>query len=320
MVLRVAGTLLVSLLLAAGASANAAPQSQSPGETIVIPFEPPLDQSVRYRSETSEQKDGRTKMSWSVESYRFEETKGGYRLSVEPVSSGSNEHDPVKLEFMKRLEELTKQPFVLRLNEDADIVELERGDEYWSKIIRALREAFSEMKPRRPEQEKLVEALVGLYENMPPETRLAKLTESIQPLVDFAWTETSIGKPIVTAVETASPLGPVKQEVAITLTKVSDGFAYLTIRSGIPSAELKKLTAAMFDKLNNGALKPEDVAKAKAHLNAAKDFNAETVADYKISTDDGMLESFYSTRAVTARTEGDRLERKTKTLSIKRID
>lgn len=319
MMLRLLGAVLAGLLIAANASANVTPEVKSAGETVLIPFDPPLGGTLRYRWETAEQKDGETRMSWSVDSYRFEEAKDGYRLMVEPVSSGSNEKDRAKLAFSKQLEELTKLPFVLRLNDNAEIVELERGDEYWAKIIQALRDVLTRLDSKRPGHGKMIEAIVGLYEKMPAEARLAKLTEPIQPLVEFAGIETSLGKPIIAAIETSSPLGPVKREVAITLTRISDGFAHLTIRSSIPTAELKKLTASMFDRLNNGALKPEEIAKVKAQLALAKDFKAETVADYKISTEDGMLESFHSTQTVTM-AEGEKQERRIKTLSVKRLD
>lgn len=312
-------TALVAGLLVAWAPAGASPQAQAGGETVLIPFEPPVDTTLRYRWEQSELKDGKLQTSWSVDDYQFEEATDGYRLVVTPVSSGSNETNPAKLELQKKLEELTDLPFVLRLNKDADIVELERAEEYWSKIIAALRDGLARLEPKRPGHDKMVDAVMGMFTDMSDETRLAKLTEPIQPLVDFAWTETSIGKPLLTSVKSTSPLGPVQQHVAITLQRVSDGFAYLTIRSSIPSSEMKKLTAALFDRLNNGALEPEDVAKARAQLAAAENFKAETVADYKIAIEDGMLESFHSTHTVTAISKG-KPESRTKTMSVKRTD
>jgi hypothetical protein len=319
MVRRFFGGVVAGLLLATGATASVTPQAQVSGETVLIPFDPPLDQNLRYRWEQTEQKEGRTEISWSIDSYRFEEADDGYRLIVEPVSYGSNEDDPLKLELARKLQELSKLPFVLRLNEDAEIVGLEGEDEYWSKIIGALREVLSTIEPKRAEHDKVIESIVGLYADMPAETRLAKLTEPVQPLVEFAWAETSIGVPIMGTVETMSPFGPVKQEFTITLTKVSDGLASLTIRSTIPKQEMKKMTAALFDRLNNGALQPEQIAKMKSELAAAEHFNATTVAEYEISTEDGMLETFHSTQTITV-SEDDKPQRKVKTLSVKRVD
>lgn len=303
----------------AAAPAHATPDAQKPGDSILIPFEPPFGEKLRYRWETTESRRGKTDMSWSVDDYRFEEAEGGYRLTVEPVSSGSNEDDPLMLELQKRLAELTKLPFVLRLSEDAEIVELERSDEYWNKIIAALTGALKTMEPKRPGHDKMVEAVIGLYRDMTPETRLAKLTEPIQPLVEFGWTEPSLAEPIQTELETSSPLGTIKQKVSITLTKIEDGLAHLTIRSSVPTDELKKLTTAMFERLNNGALTPDQVSTMKAQMAAARDFSVESVASYKVSTEDGMLESFQATQTITM-TEKDQPERRVKTLSMKRVE
>lgn len=318
MLLRIAGLFLLGLSLAA-ASAAATPEGQQAGDSVVIPFEPPLGETLRYRWERAEKRGDETTMSWSVDTYRFEEVEGGYRLFVEPVSSGSNEDDPIMLELARKLDQLIKLPYVLRVNEDAEIVELERGDEYWAKIIEALTSALKTMEPKRPGHDKMIEGIIGLYSDMSPEARLAKLTEPVQPMVEFGWTEPSLAEPVITTLETASPLGPVKQNISVTLTKVSDGFAHLTVRSSIPTEALRKLTSAMFDRMNNGAIPAADVAKLKMALAAAKDFNAETVADYKVSVEDGLLETFHSTQTITM-TESDKPVRRTKSLSVTRIE
>lgn len=290
------------------------------GETILIPFDPPIGQDLSYRWEKSDQKDGVTTISWSVDRYRFEESKGGYRLFVEPVSSGSNEKDPKKIELMKKLEELTKQQFVLRLNDEARIAELENADEYWRKITQALREVLSAGKVDATGA-KVIESVVRLFENMPAEVRLAQLTESVQPLVEFAYTETTLGKPIKASLDTQSPFGgTIKQDVVVSLTKVADGTAHLTIRSNVPRSELEKLSQAFIARLGSGIIKEGDAAKAKAAIAAMKDFKSETVADYKISIADGMLETFKSTQTTTFSGEGKGTTTRVKTVSLTRVD
>ena len=64
--------------------------------------------------------------------------------------------------------------------------ELERGKEYWAKITQALRDGLSGLDSKRPGHGKMVEAIVGLFENMPAEAWLAKLTEPIRPLLNLA--------------------------------------------------------------------------------------------------------------------------------------
>lgn len=103
------------------------------------------------------------------------------------------------------------------------------------------------------------------------------------------------------------------------LTDVSDGLAHLAVRTSIPRSELEKATGALFEKFRSGALKPEEVAKAKAALPALKDFKSETVADYYISIEDGMLKSFQSTQTISVN-EGEKTEVQVKTLSMRRVD
>lgn len=309
------------LLLPAAASAITVPTTEAAGETVAIPFDPPIDENVRYRWEIVDEREGSTTMSWSINSYSFEGIEDGYRLTVTPVSSGSNEKDALKLSAMKRLAELTKRPFVLRLNESAEIVELVRSDEYWADIFKAVSASLSEDKSiESQKQARAIRSVMALLEGMPAEAKLAKLTESIQPVVEFAFTEMTRGEPIHATIDTTSPFGgTLKQNIVISLTAVRDGFAHLTIRYDVPREELEKLTRALLDGVGKEALSASEREKIKASIATLKDFKSETVADYKIWLEDGMLENFQSTQRITVR-EGDRPKVRVKTQSLKRLD
>ena len=234
------------------APATSAPNTDGGAETVTIPFDPPLDGSIKYRWQRTDDRDGKTTMSWAVNQYSFEETADDIRLSVKAVSSGSNEADPDKLRIRARLEELMDLPYVLRLNADAEIVEMESGDEYWTKIFQALREALVKDKPTADEA-KAIEGVISVFQQMPPDVELAKMTESVQPLVEFGNVELTVGDPIVTEIETASPFGGLlKQNVAITLHKVVDHVAFVTIRSSVPREEFAKIVGAFFDQVGEG--------------------------------------------------------------------
>lgn len=309
------------LLVALASGVNASPKAQPVGETISIPFDPPLGESLSYRWEQIVQSAGATSVSAWVGTYRFEEDDKGHRLFIKPISYDSNEKDPKKLELAKKIEGLTKQPFVLRLNEDAQIVEMEHGEKYWTKIIKALREVLSARDAKLDAaQEKAVEAVVGMFEKMPVGARLAKLTESAQPLVEFAYAQASVRQPIKAALDTPSPFGgTIKQDVVVSLTKVHDGFAHLTVRSTVPRAELEKMAASMLDKLGNGGLRANDLAKARSALAGMKDFKSDTVADYKISLESGMLEAFSATQTIVT-AAGDKVDKRVKTISLTRVN
>ena len=303
---------------AIAAPALAVPQTRVAEAAAAIPFDPPLGESVSYRWERTDEKDGKADISWAVHEFRFEEVADGYRVTVEPVSSGTNENDPVKQRVIKRLNELTKRPFVLRLNHDAEIMELEHSDEYWARIIEALRDGLSEGMPE-PGGAEAIKMVTDMFERMSPDARLAQLTENIQPILEFAMTESSVGDPISVQVDTPSLFGgTLKQDVVISLTKVQDGFAYLTNRSSIPREELEKLTAAVVELAKAAAPGKLESSKAQAQLAALKEFKSETVSDYKVALDDGLLETFQSRRTISV-IEADKPLRRVTSTTLSRV-
>lgn len=305
----------LSLILAAPVAA--APKTDGPGETVTIPFDPPLERGLQYRWQRTEDRDGKVTMSWAVNQLTFEEIEDGHRLSVKAVSSGSNETDPEKLRIRAKLEELMDLPYVLRLNADAEIVEMESGDEYWTRIFQAMREALARDKPTADEA-KAIEGVISVFQQMPPDVKLSKITEPVQPLVEFGNVELTVGDPIVTEIETASPFGGIlKQNVAITLHKVVNGIAFLTIRSSVPREEFAKIVGAFFDQVGkfSDKAKPEEMKK---QLATAEELKFETVADYQVSTSDGMLQSYQEQRTLVAVAGKDKA-RQVRTTSLVRV-
>lgn len=268
-------------------------------QTVQIPFDPPLDAALRYRWEKTVQKDGETDMAWSVSDFLFEEAENGYRLTVTPVSSGSNETDPAKLAFLKRLEDLTRRPFVLRLDENGSIEELEDADFYWSTIFRVMREELgkNDGKPLDEKGKQLLEDVIRTFEGIPAENRLALLTEEVQPMLEFGNVEIDSGEPIAATVETPSPFGGVlNRDLTISLKGVERGIASLSLRSSISREELAKLMQGMLAKFET--LPEEKRAEAMEAVAAFKNFRHETAADYDVSVEDGVLTRFRSVETV----------------------
>ena len=312
--------LLMSAPLQSAAAAPAVPGPAQQATKALIPFDPPLDTVLRYRWEKSIEKDGRTDLHWSIADYRFEQTDNGYRLTVTPVSSGSNETDPTKIAMMKRIEELTRRPFVLRLDDLGSIQEVEDADFYWSTIFRVLKEELARVAGNDTEAEirAAMENVLAMFERMPAEVRQAVMTEEVQPLVEFANTETEIGKPITATIESSSPFGgKINRDVTINLAKVEDAMAFLTIRSAVPREQLDKLMKSFVSQLTT--LKPEQRKAAEDGLAALKGFRHETLSDYEVSTVDGMLERFQSTETVEAN-DKNKAKKKITTRSMQRID
>lgn len=288
----------VPLPAVGGTPAAPAPHSQQ-AQIATVPFTPPLDTPLRYRWEKTVDRDGKIAMTWSIVDYRFTEFGNGYRLTITPVSSGSNETDPKRLAVEKQLEKLLNYPFVLRLGGDGVIEQLENGDQYWLTIMTVLREELSRMTNKADSGRALegVEAVMEMFEKMPADARLALLTEAVQPIVEFGATETEVGKPLLTTVEGASPFGgTIKRDVVISLVKIADRIAYLSVRSTIPRTELEKLTTTVVERF--AQLPIDKRAEMKANLAALANFRHDTTSDYQLSLEDGMLSKFHSTETV----------------------
>lgn len=286
--------------------------------SVLIPFDPPIETSLRYRWERSVQKNGKTDIGWSVSDYRFEETKDGYRLIVTPVSSGSNETDPAALAFLKRLEELFRQPFVLRLDENGSIQALENADVYWSTMFKVMREELGRKdgKPLDDKGKQMLDEVIRLFEGMPAQNRLSLMTEEIQPLVEFGNVELDSVEPISASVEVQSPFGgTLTRDTTISLKRVEKGIASLSIRSFVPKEELTKLVQTMFAKLES--LPPETRAEAKQSIAAFKQFEHVTAADYDVSMEDGVLTRYHSVETIVVE-DKDGINRKitTQTLTL----
>lgn len=289
-------------------------------QTADIPFDPPLDAPLRFRWEKSVKRDGKTRMSWAVSEFRFEQRGQGFRLIVTPVSAGSSEQDPERLALEKRLEKLINHPFVLHLDASGSIEQLEGSDRYWATIFTVLRSELTRpgTKPDFPAFDEALESVLGMYEKMPAEARLALLTESIQPALEFGDTRTESGKPIVTVIEVVSPFGgTLKRNVAISLAKVVDQHAYLTVQSTVPRSELDALAKNMMAMLVK--LPAEQQAEMKRGMASLESFRHETDARYQVSIEDGMLSKFLSTETIEVSDKGKKTLRIT-TRSLDRVN
>lgn len=316
--LRQIGLLGLFAVLATPAQATAPSkltQLEQP-QTAHIPFDPPIDKPVRYRWEKSVHKDEKTRSTWSISEYRFTRVGDGFELQVTPIDSGTSETDPTTLAAYRQLEQLISRPFILQLGADGTINSMKDQDHYWSAIVSVLKEALSKRPPQGADEAAFRTAANGViqfYETMPAETRLTLLTESVQPLVEFGGTETTVGEPLIASLDTASPFGgTLKQDVNVRLERVEGDKAHLVVGSSIPRAELQKLAEKMLCKLLTG----KQEAEIKAGLAALQKYRHDTVATFVVSTRDGMLESYSSSETIEVQDNG-KVERRitTKTLS-----
>lgn len=280
-------------------------------EAVYVPFDPPLGQPLRYRWEKVESKDGKTEVDWSVASHVFEKQGDGFKLTVTPISSGSNETDPRKLEIERRLSDLADLPFVLTLSADGAIAGVEKSDFYWNTIISAFQDYA---KTASAEEAAGLVAAAKLIGEMPEDVRLGMLTESVQPLLEFGETEWVPEEAIGVDLETASPWGGTfRSKAVVTLGKVVDDVASLSITTTVPREELNSLIKAFSKKLID--LPAEKRSEMNAAIAGLKDFRHETRASYAVSTADGMLHRYQSTETIDV-SEAEKSSRKLTTRSL----
>lgn len=158
--------------------------------------------------------------------------------------------------------------------------------------------------------------VLKLFRDMPASTRLGLLTEDVQPLVEFAATETTMGKPLNASVASASPFGgTISRDMSVDLAAVDADTATLTVYSSVPQGEveavMRRLVAEFGGPAKASATKPTNAVKLDA-------FAHETRARYRVALDTGLLQDFESLETVTAQSGADKT-RKVTSWTIKRV-
>jgi hypothetical protein len=314
-----AAAIFVAMAPAALAGTTPAPSLAAEAEPTYVPFDPPLGQPIRYRFEKTETKDAKSQISWEVMDFTFEEAEGGYRLTVSTVDSGSNETDPVRLAIERDLAELTKAPLKLRLDEEGSITEMEDMDRYWATIFEAISKAIEkgkDGKPATPETKQALSAYLTSMRDLPSDKRLFLLTMPIQPAMEFAETEMTVGKPIHHEVEQTTPFGAViKLPTYLNLTGLRDGIASYSFVANLPKEDAMAAIKALFAKLGVGTV--EGRAKFEEAM-AKMDYKQEGRALYRVDAATGLTESFEATETIEVVAEGSTNRRVTAS-SLKRI-
>lgn len=111
---------------------------------LAIPFAPPIGEKLRYRWEKSDNKDGKARLSWEVYDASFAKAGKSYRLTITPVDDGTDgQKSAAQISFEKKLNELTKRPFVVELAEDATISGVVDEARFWGDIESAMASAVA---------------------------------------------------------------------------------------------------------------------------------------------------------------------------------
>lgn len=284
-----------------------------PSTAVVIPFSPPTDKPLTYLYEKIEQKDGKTVTETSVDRYSFTPDGEGFVLSVVPVSSTSDDTNPDAQRMREVvLASMGDRPYSLVINESAEITEFVDGAGYWGAVISALRGQL-EAKTDTEAKKQAIRGFLGQLERTPADVRLSMMTQHIQPMVEFALTELDPAKPITTQVETGTLLGgKIMQDIIIKADPPANGAVHVSLTSSIPRREIERLTAQVLDSFK-GAADKSNQAQAESALASLKELRSDSVADYQIAQDTGVLQSYQLVRTVVATDQGESRTRVTTT-------
>jgi hypothetical protein len=318
-----------ALLLAQPLAAAMVPtRVEAPGAeqafTAYFPFDPPLETPLRYRVEETARDGGETEMSWSVFEVTFSETADGYSMTVEETDGGGDlgEDLPEAMAIvMDELgEELKDKPIVLNLSAEGEILSLQDSDFFWSRLSDALETAVAAQMaesadPVTAEQRERVKVFLESFRNLPDETRLAMLLETIQPIVEWAGIELSSDDPISTQVESGTMFGDtITKQVHVTLEAADAYSGSVQVHTSVPKEELMRLTTAIA-----GRLAPVDGEQTPGELEAIDEFSLDEIATYRVSQEDGLLLRYqYEKRARI--TGGEEASDEQESMKLERIE
>jgi hypothetical protein len=270
-------------LATANFSAPAPATAQQAAQRAQIPFSPPVGQKLSYRLARVDKEAGGEKRSEGQVDVSFRRARDGYAMEVVYVlGSGAAGFagDPA-------LSLLTK-PLSFRVNDGGEIVGIDNETAYWASF-----ELLMAKMEQGSKDAAAVRSAVDMLRGLPAQSRLALLSRGVAPLLALSASELGVGETLEAEEEGQTPMGPVPQQVRLTLDRVSEGRAHVTSVSTIPAAQLE---AAM----------RRFVAETKAAPFEEKLVSIEHRESYEVDLATGLAERYVSTKTVETESAGKR--------------
>ncbi len=313
----------VLLSLAGAAPANQQAPAATSGETIAIPFDPPLERPLRYRRTKEVTKAGQTQSTWTLDEYSFSRREDGFRLHVRPIDTGMDGGDTAMRDAYLRAARRFNRPYILLLDERGAIVGMEDEEAFWAEMLRATEQMVREAhNPTTPAERAAVDHMVGLFRNPPPEARLATIAEAAAPIVEFGSVELTPGEALTNEVEGPGLFGvTVRHQLHILPERIQGGLLFIRLRSSVPREDLIRNVEALFARIpitGQGENTEAGRARSLAELRSVA-LTRETDAHYEVAIDTGLTRRHHSVERVDA-TLGSRREQQTTTIIIEQVD
>ena len=320
----VVATILIALSPAPAAVAPTLDNPQTAtDEPILLPFAPPLGRPIRYRTRKEVVKPSRTTAVWTISELTFSRREGGFRAHVRWIDQGVEGADAATQSAFRRFMLEFQRPYVLLLDEDGAITGLENEDAYWADMIRISQIVLRQgVNPSTSAEHEFVRSMMASFRDAPREARLALLTETVAPVVEFGAAELILGERVSTDVDSTSLFGvQVRQQIEVEPQRIEDGHVFVAVQVSIPHEEMIRAVEDFMTRIpvtGQGQNNEAERARGLAELRAGN-FRRETEAEYEVALDSGLTRRHRSVERVTMGSSGNSTGQ-TKTILIERME
>jgi hypothetical protein len=280
-----ASLLVIAAPAAAQPAAGPAAAAAKKGDTVALPFSPPLGRTLRYRMTKSRTDNGVEQKAASAElAVTFAKSGEGYVMETQVSLPGA----PASLAGSPDYE-LLRRPLRFRVNAGGEIEGMEDEEGYWNGVEAAIGKT-AKSAPGQPS----AKDVVAQMRSIPAEMRLQMLSQQVMPLLTASATKFPLGETLTSEQEGDSPMGPVQQKAELTLERVAGDRAFLTSVRTVPAAELEAAVRRFAEEMGS-----EVVGDGKL-------VGLEDRETYEVSTRTGLVTRYRSTNTVDTEEGGKR--------------
>lgn len=264
--------------------------SPAPAGPVTLPFAPPLDTTLRYRTVQYRTDAGRTQSYTMMLSLRFSRDREGVVLSI-VTTAVAVDADPVAARLYKAgMEPFVGVPTRVRLDGDgcpSDVLDL---DATWTRIVAALDDEIRAVARRHGNPASLA-AMRGYFAAIaasPPAVRKARLLDGARQFLCFARAALAPGETRPWRDDGGSPFGQSATAGTIMLADADAAQAHLVIAGSGDGAAMAAAARAMAGRLNQ-AVTPAARAALRRQLAVIRATRLSTRRDVHVSRDTGLL-------------------------------
>ena len=287
----------IMILAGAAALAGTPAYAQAPvavqgeaaaGETVELPFAPPLGRTLRYRL-VRERSGARGPERHEVHfNIAFRRVGADYVMSSLPLLPAGVPRPPESSPFAL----VVNRPTEFRIGENGEIIELLDLERHWEAAEAGLAE-LDRANPN-PRAREAAAAVLRRIRAMPPDAQIELFSRNIAPVIGAAGATFPIGRELRDERTAPSIGGSLQQSSTESVTHVDDFMVRLVWRASVPSAELEARARALY-----GPNAPPGQGPA-----AFRVISNDVVQTYEVSRATGLTERFRSETVVVGEEQG----------------